>query len=231
MPGNQLRVARARGAAERAPTLPAASMPEQSGALPTAAGRAPSEPRSIRELTRVLLPGGATNDHPGTGRAAPSAGVRKPRQYARVLSMPPDQSRATARHLRLSLRSATTPSGPRALRSISKHRMMAVQRVTQRRRLRGLHPIAPAAPRADTAPVEAPTAPPRTIVPTTPVMPVMPPHRASSAAREHRITIGRVEVEVHNPAPAAEVPAKPSLAVTPPSFLDVRYLNRFAFRP
>ena len=70
------------------------------------------------------------------------------------------------------------------------------------------------------------------IVPTPSAGPVMPPNPTASTFREPRVTIGRIDVEVNSrPAPVAEDPPKRSSTITEPSFLDTRYLTRFALRP
>jgi hypothetical protein len=55
--------------------------------------------------------------------------------------------------------------------------------------------------------------------------------QGSRANRDTRISIGRVEVEVNNHPAPAPAPARPAGRFGWPDRLEVRYLNRFSFRP
>jgi len=214
------------GAVERTPPLPVDPRTEQSNALLAAAGREPSQPRSIQELTRALLPTEqrAVIQAPAALRPAPPArpGTMVPTPPA----VPPNRPLATSAR---PPQPAADPAAARVQSTTNDADASDAWRAAPMLAPRAPDP--PAAKRADVAQVEAPPPRPGTMVPTTPSAPVMPPLRPTSVARDHRITIGRVEVEVHNPGPAPDVPAKTPPVVTPLSLLDARYLNRFAFRP
>jgi hypothetical protein len=89
--------------------------------------------------------------------------------------------------------------------------------------------IPPVAARSATA-ASAETAP---IAPASPAGPMMPPNPVANAWRQPRITIGRIEVEVHNEAPPTSeaAPPKSPAPAAGLSVFDSLYLTRFALRP